>query len=110
MCPVYGEYYKEHGGNKEELRKVLEGMTDYALKHFKTEEDYMKEFNYPGYQNHKEEHEDFFDKTLEYFHKAGNEFHHVSNELPEYLNQWLANHIQGTDRQFIDCFKENGLI
>ena len=103
-------YAKEHGGNKEKLREVLEGMTDYALKHFKTEEDYMKEFNYPGYQNHKKEHEDFFDKTLEYFHRAGNELHHVSNELPEYLDQWLANHIQGTDRQFIDCFKKNGLI
>ena len=38
------------------------------------------------------------------------QFSDISNELHEYLSQWLVNHIQGTDRQYIDCFKKNGLI
>ena len=46
-------YAKELGYNKEALRVILEGMTYYTLKHFKTEENYMKEFNYPEYQSHK---------------------------------------------------------
>jgi len=103
-------FAKGHNSNPEELREVLREMAKYALKHFKTEETYMKELNYPGYQNHKKEHEDFFDKILEYFHKAGNEYHHILHELHEYLTQWLVNHIQVTDRQYVDCFKKSGLI
>ncbi len=103
-------FTKGNNSNPEELREVLREMAKYALKHFKTEETYMKELNYPGYQNHKKEHEDFFDKTLEYFHKAGNEYRHILHELHEYLTQWLVNHIQVTDRKYIDCFKKNGLI
>ena len=45
-------YAKEHNGNPEELWEVLSEMTNYALTHFKTEEAYMKELNYPEYQDH----------------------------------------------------------
>ena len=41
-------------------------MTNYALTHFSTEETYMIGFNYPGYQDHKEEHHDFSMKTIAY--------------------------------------------
>ncbi len=32
-----------------------------------------------------------------------------ADEILEYLKQWLVNHIQVTDRKYIDCFKRNGL-
>ena len=44
---------KEQSDNKKELYEVLEEMTKYALGHFKTEEDYMREFNYPEYKYHR---------------------------------------------------------
>ncbi len=100
---------KEHSDNKEELMEALEEMTKYALVHFKTEEGYMREFNYPEYGNHKKEHSSFFDKTIAYFERVVSSDYHLANELIEYLKQWLVNHIQVSDRQFIDCFKTNGL-
>ena len=99
---------KEHD-NKEELMEVLEEMTKYALEHFKTEEHYMKEFNYPDYKYHSEEHNDFFNKALAYFDRVVKGEYHVSNELIEYLKQWIVHHIQVTDKKYEDCFKENGL-
>ena len=69
----------------------------------------MREFNYPEYQYHSKEHSDFFNKTLAYFDKVVNGDYHVSNELIEYLKQWIVHHIHVTDRQYIDCFKKNGL-
>ena len=101
---------KEQSDNKKEFMEVLEEMTKYALGHFKTEEDYMREFNYPEYQYHSKEHSDFFNKTLAYFDKVVNCDYHVSNELIEYLKQWIVHHIQESDRQYIDCFKKNGLL
>ena len=100
---------KEHSDNKEELMDVLEEMTEYALEHFETEESYMREFNYPKFRYHSEEHYKFFTKTIAYFEKVVNGDYHISNELIEYLKQWLVNHIQVTDRQYIDWFKKNGL-
>ncbi len=55
---------REQSDNPEEIKEVLKEMTDYALTHFKTEEIYMKEFNYPEYQDHKEEHHDLPLKQL----------------------------------------------
>jgi len=100
---------KEHSDNKEELKEVLEEMTKYVLEHFGTEEDYMKEFNYPEYQHHSKEHYAFFTKTIAYFDRVVNGDYHISNELIKYLKQWLVNHIQGSDRQYMDWFKKNGL-
>ncbi len=102
-------FANEQSDNKKELHEVLEEMTKYALGHFKTEEDYMREFNYPEYKYHSEEHSNFVNKTLAYFDRVVKGDYHVSNELIEYLKKWLVNHIQVTDRQYIDCFKENGL-
>ena len=100
---------KELNDNKEELKEVLEEMTEFALEHFETEEAYMKEFNYPEYQHHSEEQYAFFTKTIAYFDRVVNGDYHISNELIKYLKQWLVNHIQICDRQYIDCFKTNGL-
>ncbi len=100
---------KEHNDNEEELKDVLEEMTRYALEHFETEEAYMIEFDYPEYYSHSEEHYGFITKTIAYFDRVVNGDYHISNELLEYLKQWVVNHIQVTDRQYIDCFKKNGL-
>ena len=35
--------------------------------------------------------------------------YHIASEILEYLKQWLVNHIQITDKKYVECFKENGL-
>ncbi len=100
---------KEHNDNPEEIREVLREMTTYALTHFKTEETYMKVCSYPYYQNHKEEHRDFYIETIVYLDKLTKNGSQIANEILEYLKWWLINHIQGTDKKFVDCCKENGL-
>ncbi len=102
-------FAKEHNDNPEELREVLREMTNYALTHFRTEETYMKEFNYLEYQDHKEEHRDFSTGIIAYHEKVIKGDYQIANEIIEYLKWWLVNHIQVTDRKYIDCFKENGL-
>ncbi len=100
---------KEHNGNAEELREVLREMTNYALMHFTTEEAYMVKFNYSEYIYHKIEHLDFEKETISYYERVADGDYHITNEILEYLKRWLVNHIQVTDKKYIDCFKENGL-
>ena len=100
---------KENNCNPEEIREILYEMIKYALKHFATEETYMIKFNFPEYQIHRNEHLDFTDKTFANLNKVIMGDYQVANEILEYLKQWLVNHIQGTDRKYIDCFNKNGL-
>ena len=100
---------KEHNDNPEEIREILYEMIKYALKHFATEETYMKKFNFPEFQLHRNEHLDFTDKTVANLNKVVMGDYQMANEILEYLRWWLVNHIQGTDRKYIECFNENGL-
>jgi hemerythrin len=103
-------FMKGHNDNPEELRELLREVTNYALTHFKTEEAYMKEFNYPEYQDHKEEHRGFSTEIIAYLHKVIKGDCQIANEIIEYLKWWFVNHIQVTDKKYVVCFKKNDLI
>jgi hemerythrin len=100
---------EKHRKVTKDVLGILDEMTEYALKHFETEERYMKEFNFPEYQAHRNEHIDFTNNSIDYKNRViGGDFQ-ILNEILEYLKQWLVNHIQVTDKKHIDCFKKNGL-
>ncbi len=100
---------KKNNDDPEGVKEVLREMTNYALTHFKTEETYMIEFNYPQYQDHKDEHHDFAMKTIAYLDKVIKGDYQIANDILEDLKSWLVNHIQVTDRKYIDYFKRNSL-
>ena len=100
---------KQHNDNIDEISELLKELTTYALKHFSTEEYYMVEFNYPEFQYHKGEHHDFSKKAIEYCNRVIKGDCHIANEILEYLKQWLVNHIQITDKKYVECFRKNGI-
>ena len=69
----------------------------------------MKAFNYPEYQDHKEEHRGFSTEIITYTYKVIKGDYQFTNEIIKYLKWWLVNHIQVTDKKYIECFKKNGL-
>ena len=100
---------EKHSKGPNYVLGILDEMTEYALKHIQTEENYMKEFNFPGYLPHRNEHIDFTSSSIDYKNRVvGGDFQ-IINEILEYLKQWLINHVQVTDKKYIDCFKKNGL-
>ena len=100
---------KKHSKVTKDILGILDEMTEYALEHFETEEHYMKEFSFPEYQAHRKEHIDFTNNTIDYKNRVVGGGFHIINEILEYLKQWLVNHIQVTDKKYIDCFMKNGL-
>ncbi|MFQ5687553.1 MAG: bacteriohemerythrin [Candidatus Scalindua sp.] len=98
--------------NNDECEKVsdaLNEMTSYAISHFKTEEDYMRRFGYQEYKLHKEEHREFTKTTVGFCKRVMNGNYNIASDLIEYLNHFLANHIQGTDKEYTECFNKNGI-
>lgn len=100
---------RQHNKNHEELVEVLNEAIHHVSKHFIIEEIYMIKFNYPEYHYHRTEHFNFTIKTITYLNRIANGNAQIADKMLKYLEQWLVNHIQETDRKYIDCFNENGI-
>jgi len=68
-----------------ELKKVLSNITRDPVRQFKTEETNMKDYKYPVYQYHKEEHQNFPVKALAYRKTILKSDSKTANEILEYL-------------------------
>jgi hemerythrin len=97
------------GKGKETLDKVLDGLVQYTKNHFISEESLMKLYNYPGYPDHKEKHEKMSGHVLALKQKF--ERGEISNpiQITNFLKDWLAKHIVGTDKQYGPYLNEKGV-
>ena len=92
-----------------ETMKVLDFLVEYADFHFKTEEKHMQEFNYPGYEKHKIEHEKFVSSVALLSEDLMEEgvTRALSTAVNMFLTNWLFMHIQQIDGAFGVFLKEN---
>ncbi|MDR1365641.1 MAG: bacteriohemerythrin [Holosporales bacterium] len=83
----------------DELKKALDFLSDYTVKHFFDEEQIQKRAAYPDYPNHHKMHESF-KKTVkelggELIMKGASE--KLVSEVRQKLGNWLVTHIKGQD-------------
>ena len=95
--------------DSELISETLMKMTQYALKHFKTEENLMSEYNYPEYEKHKEEHILFRKKTVSFSLDTMSHKKEIPDEVLSYLREWWINHILVTDAKYKSFFNEKGI-
>ena len=98
------------GKGKTIISGILRGMIDYATTHFGTEEKYMRVFDFPGYIEHKAEHDAFTDRVLDFQKKYNRGGVVLSFEVMDFLNNWLVMHIQGTDKKYSPFLNMKGLM
>jgi hemerythrin len=98
----------KQGKSKDVIDKILEGLFNYSVTHFKTEENYFDRFGYAEKENHKMEHAAFIKKIAD-FNKVDNAKHGLSIEIMNFLSDWLKNHIKVVDMKYSQFFNEKGL-
>ena len=64
----------------------------------------------PEYQLYKKEHKDFLMTTVGLCQRVIKRDNNIIDNLFEYLEQWLAEHIQGSDKKYTEFFNKNGII
>jgi len=103
---LYDELASHHL-RREELREILEGLVDYAVNHFITEEDLFNRYSYPNEDEHRMMHDKFSRHALELLLKfeKGDQ---ISGEVLEFLQEWLIKHILEEDRAYVSFLKEKG--
>ena len=95
-----------HDGTRREPRQgqarpVLDGLITYTATHFRTEEKYFAQINYPDTAAHKKEHENLTSQVLEVQKRfKSGETGTLSMEVMNFLKRWLITHIQGSDKKY----------
>jgi hemerythrin len=89
----------ESGKGLDELKKSLDFLTEYTIKHFFDEEQLQKSYNYPDYENHRKYHEDFKktvrDFSIQLIMKGVSDS--LVHDVQAKIGNWLITHIKGQD-------------
>jgi hemerythrin len=98
----------EHHG-KTTAHEILNRLAEYTRTHFMLEESLMRLTHYPGFEIHKQQHEDLMGEVQALQHKLDNENATITFELLHFLKNWLVQHINESDKRFGAHFQKAGL-
>jgi len=96
------------GEAQEKAPGIVDEMIKYTDYHFKTEEKFFDEYNYPETQKHKEIHASFVNKAIELKEGLDSGQVTVSYDIMNFLRQWLIDHILKEDKKFAAFFSKKG--
>ena len=95
------------GENCENMQQLLPELKWYAMEHFKHEEDYISEIEFPKIDDHKLLHEKLLgdlDKLIERCLSGGIL---KPSETSEFFKNWLTTHIKIEDHQYAEHTKNH---
>ncbi|NLK98119.1 bacteriohemerythrin [Defluviitalea saccharophila] len=96
----------------DEIMAIIDELLDYVEYHFEFEERLMERNLYSKFGTHCKEHNFYISKIKNMAHEEkidDNQQEALLNIL-NFLSDWISNHILITDRQYVNEFKEKGLI
>lgn len=88
------------GGERRVVGKTLDSLLEYVEVHFETEEGFMREYGYPGLDDHFAEHEKLRSRVLQLSERYHDGSGPAATELLEFLREWLQEHIAKVDKAF----------
>ncbi len=94
------------GTDRARVKQILDNIIDYTQSHFTFEESLQEEAGYQYRVPHKRVH-DLFIKKIETYRDRFEMGQSIEGELHEVLSQWLINHIQRDDADYVGAVKEN---
>lgn len=92
----------------QKIKDVLNDLYDYMKVHFKSEEHYMKDIEYPEYEEHKKLHNDIVKSCNELLGEINNmEASLFEKELAKMIDIHIINHILEEDKKIIHWYNVN---
>ena len=98
-------YFMQKGESEHLVNYILEILQEYTKIHFNTEEQLLKEANYPEIDDHISYHRSFNEKVSRML-KSKNDDYKVMNTL-KFLRQWWMYHINNEDKKYVPYVTKN---
>jgi hemerythrin len=86
------------------LERLLNSLITYTALHFRTEEQYMERYNYPGLAGHKKLHDDLTAKVIDFKERFDRGEAQLTLELMRFLTDWIRRHILEADKRLVPMF------
>lgn len=98
-----------HNRGGEVFDRILKEMRHYTSYHFLTEERLMELYEYPNFEAHRLEHEQFIEKVMafDFFPDSSEK---QAEEALNFLTHWIESHIKKEDPKFGDFCIEKGFV
>ena len=93
---------------KEKIEAAMSFLSDYAVRHFTSEERLMQRCSYPEFAEHKAQHNGFVKSVYAFvarFEEEGDTIS-ISETINNFVLAWLQGHIMVTDRLMAEYYKE----
>ncbi len=97
------------GKGRDALGKILGDLIEYTRTHFAHEERLMHSNGYPDYVAHKAKHKWLTDKVGDLSKEYNDGKITISLEVMTFLQDWVKNHIMGTDKQYTPFLNGKGI-
>ncbi len=101
--------YDYHTGEEFES-KAFDELVSYTKYHFKHEEELLEEHGYPAIEAHKEKHREMALQVESFLEDYAQQGHEELEGVARYLNDWLINHINGTDKEYSSFLNKKGIF
>ena len=94
------QMFLERQGDDQLLKDLLVSLTEYAGYHFELEETWMKQVEYPKFEEHLVQHKSFIYKLCELNSIFNNDRENLALEVIVFLRHWLLDHILKADAKY----------
>ena len=91
------------------LSEVLDKLFEYTQKHFRREESLLRQANYPCLAKHVALHEYFEQSIVKCNLQQQDDPSSLTIEILSFLRDWLIQHIQGVDMDYVPYLKAKNL-
>ena len=98
------------GRHRNVLAKMLAGLIQCANTLFVCEEELMKQFRYPGYEDHMQEHRLFIVQMCELQKNYVAGMRVLNQHSMAYLKDWLQYHLLREDKKYGPFLNKKGIV
>jgi hemerythrin-like metal-binding protein len=92
------------GATSKEVSEAIHFFDGYVNDHFSYEEEYMRKYNYPEFDEHRGRHKEFILNNLSFKKKlnSGVSPRELILDIETYIGQWWLKHIGQEDKKYHD--------
>lgn len=95
--------------SKEAIGSILSRLIEYTGSHFADEEEALRRTNYPEETQHRQLHAKLVEQVVDLQKKFNSGETVLTQSVIEFLQDWLINHIKGTDRRYGPHLSKGGI-
>lgn len=99
---IFNRLYENtlHSGDIDSALPIIDDLLEYSGTHFRAEEIYMQEMQFPETAEHVAKHRDFTSRIMDLHSKYRNNDLDVTMELIVMLGNWLLHHVLEEDLKY----------